>query len=196
MGKSILVICITLLKRILFSSVKYRSSKIILAGLLKTAKSINRKGRKGNTQRTQRSIIISTLRYSAHSLRSPRLKWLINTPGGSKNCNVRVLFTFLFFTVLLNPVCSQPLNYREVFGDDWKNAVSFEKENRNWMKPALEKYHISYPVAIAVVFPELVRYSALRDKMVITLLKTLYINLGSDYANFSIGRFQMKPSLL
>ncbi len=107
---------------------------------------------------------------------------------------MRVLFTFLFFSSLLNPVCSQPLNYREVFGDDWKNADSFEKENRNWMKPALEKHHLSYPVAIAVVFPELVRYSALRDKMEITLLKALYINLGSDYANFSIGRFQMKPS--
>jgi hypothetical protein len=109
---------------------------------------------------------------------------------------VRVLFTFLFFTILLNTVCSQPLNYREVFGDDWKNAISFEKENRNWMEPALEKYHISYPLAIAVIFPELVRYSALRDKMEITLLKALYINLGSDYANFSIGQFQMKPSFV
>lgn len=107
---------------------------------------------------------------------------------------MRILFTFLFFTILLNPVYSQPLNYQEVFGNDWKNAISFEKENRSWMKPALERYHISYPVAIAVVFPELVRYSALRDKMEITLLKALYINLGSDYANFSIGRFQMKPS--
>lgn len=109
---------------------------------------------------------------------------------------MRVLFTILFFTSLLNPICSQPLNYREVFGDDWKNAVSFEKENRNWMKPALENYHISYPVAISVIFPELVRYSALRDKMEITLLKALYINLGSDYANFSIGLLQMKPSFV
>ena len=121
-------------------------------------------------------------------------KMTFKHPRGAKSCNVRVLFTFLFFTVLLNPVCSQPLNYREVFGEDWKNAISFEKENRIWMKPALERYHISYPVAIAVIFPELVRYSALRDKMEITLLKALYINLGSDYANFSIGRFQMKPS--
>jgi hypothetical protein len=40
----------------------------------------------------------------------------------------------------------------------------------------------------------MVRYSALRDKMEITLLKTLYVNLGEDYANFSIGQFQMKPS--
>jgi hypothetical protein len=30
--------------------------------------------------------------------------------------------------------------------------------------------------------------------MEITLLKTLYVNLGEDYANFSIGQFQMKPS--
>jgi hypothetical protein len=49
-------------------------------------------------------------------------------------------------------------------------------------------------LAVAVVFPELIRYSALRDKIEITLLKTLYINLGEDYANFSIGQFQMKPS--
>jgi hypothetical protein len=62
------------------------------------------------------------------------------------------------------------------------------------MEPLLSKNNISYPVAIAVIFPELVRYSALRDKMEVTLLKALYINLGEDYANFSIGQFQMKPS--
>lgn len=62
------------------------------------------------------------------------------------------------------------------------------------MEPLLTKNHISYPLAIAIVFPELVRYSALQDKMEIALLKTLYVNLGEDYANFSIGHFQMKPS--
>jgi len=58
----------------------------------------------------------------------------------------------------------------------------------------LKQYHISYPEAIAIIFPELVRYSALRDKIEITLLKALYINLGEEYANFSIGPFQMKPT--
>ena len=62
------------------------------------------------------------------------------------------------------------------------------------MEPVLKKNHISYPLAIAIIFPELVRYSALRDKMEISVLKALYINLGEDYANFSIGQFQMKPS--
>ncbi len=89
---------------------------------------------------------------------------------------------------------SQSLNYQEVFGRDWEKAMSFVSENKNWMEPVLNKFHISYPTAVAVVFPELVRYSAVRDKIEITLLKTLYINLGEEYANFSIGQFQMKPS--
>ena len=95
---------------------------------------------------------------------------------------------------MLKPGFSQAINYEDVFGDDWKKALSFEKENRSWMEPLLAKNHISYPLAVAVIFPELVRYSALRNKMEITLLKALYINLGDDYANFSIGQFQMKPS--
>ena len=89
---------------------------------------------------------------------------------------------------------SQSPDYRDIFRDDWNNALIFERENRSWMEPLLTKNGISYPVAIAVIFPELVRYSALRDKMEITVLKALYINLGDEYANFSIGRFQMKPS--
>jgi len=104
-------------------------------------------------------------------------------------------FILLFFLILLlNAAYSQSIDYQELFGDDWKKAQVFEKENRSWMESLLAKNHISYPLAIAIIFPELVRYSALRDKMEITLLKTLYVNLGEDYANFSIGQFQMKPS--
>jgi hypothetical protein len=108
-----------------------------------------------------------------------------------------IKISFLFFVLFLvrfQPAGSQSLDYREIFGEDWDKAVAFEKENRGWIDSALRKNHISYPVAISVIFPELVRYSALRDKMEISLLKTLYINLGDDYANFSIGVFQMKPS--
>jgi hypothetical protein len=109
----------------------------------------------------------------------------------------KILITNLIFILRTGfPILahSQPFNYIEIFGDDWEKAIQFERENRSWMEPVLNTNHISYSLAIAVIFPELVRYSALRDKMEITLLKTLYINLGEDYANFSIGQFQMKPS--
>jgi hypothetical protein len=107
---------------------------------------------------------------------------------------VRTILIFLLFTRLLKPGLSQTLNYQDIFGDDWKKAISFEKENRSWMEPLLAKNNISYPLAISIIFPELVRYSALQDKIEITLLKALYVNLGDEYADFSIGQFQMKPS--
>jgi hypothetical protein len=107
---------------------------------------------------------------------------------------VRKLFAILLFTGSLHSTLSQSLNYEDIFGDDWKKALTFEKENRSWIEPLLSGNHIPYPLAVAVIFPELVRYSALRDKMETTLLKALYVNLGDNYANFSIGHLQMKPS--
>lgn len=102
-------------------------------------------------------------------------------------------FIIIFFSLLTSVINAQ-INYEEVFGSDWKKANAFEKENREWIKQILNKNKIPYSEAMAVIFPELVRYSALRDKMEITLLKALYINLGEEYANFSIGQLQMKPS--
>jgi hypothetical protein len=102
-----------------------------------------------------------------------------------------ILFVFIFPR---QSASSQETDYKRIFGSDWEKAEAFVVENETWMKQISEKYDVSYPVVIAVVFPELIRYSSLRDKMEITLLKTLYINLGEDYADFSIGQFQMKPS--
>jgi hypothetical protein len=107
---------------------------------------------------------------------------------------VRIICLLLIIESFLNACYSQSLNYRNLFGEDWKKAEAFEKENRSWIEPLLDKNQISYPLAISIIFPELVRYSALQDKMEITLLKALYINFGEDYADFSIGVFQMKPS--
>jgi hypothetical protein len=102
-----------------------------------------------------------------------------------------VLFLFAGFA---GQVSAQSPDYSYIFGSDWQKANSWLQENDSWLRPALEKHNIPYPEAIAVVFPELVRYSALRDKMEIAVLKSLYCNLGKEYANFSIGVFQIKPS--
>lgn len=107
---------------------------------------------------------------------------------------MRSLITTILLFLYLASATSQSIDYESVFGSDWAKANTFEAENRVWIEPLLKKHNISYPLAIAIVFPELVRYSALRDKMETTLLKTLYVNLGEYYANFSIGQFQMKPS--
>jgi len=113
---------------------------------------------------------------------------------------VSEIITFKRLTVLIIVICSvlisltQPTDYKKIFGTDWVKAEAFVSENENWLKQLARKYEVAYPVAVAIIFPELIRYSALRDKMEITLLKTLYIYKGDEYADFSIGQFQMKPS--
>jgi len=106
----------------------------------------------------------------------------------------RIFFILSLFAGLLKSGTAQPLNYNEIFGSDWQKALTFIEENNSWIKPALEKYNVPYYEAVAVIFPELVRYSALRDKMEIATLKALYRSLGDDYADFSVGVFQIKPS--
>ncbi|MCX6330176.1 MAG: hypothetical protein NTZ85_11785 [Bacteroidia bacterium] len=106
----------------------------------------------------------------------------------------RPVLVLILIAGLFKTGIAQSLNYAEIFGGDWQKALAFVEKNNIWIKPALKKYNIPYEEAVAVVFPELVRYSALRDKMETALLKTLYRNLGDDYADFSIGVFQVKPS--
>ena len=105
-----------------------------------------------------------------------------------------IILCVTFFVCTTSTVISQQPDYSVIFGDDWKKALDFVEENNSWIKPVLRKYNIPYEEAIAVVFPELVRYSALRDRMEVVLLKTLYRNLGDEYADFSVGVFQVKPS--
>jgi hypothetical protein len=46
----------------------------------------------------------------------------------------------------------------------------------------------------SVIFPEVMRYNNLKDGIEAESLRTLYVQFGKEYANFSIGIFQMKPS--
>lgn len=46
----------------------------------------------------------------------------------------------------------------------------------------------------SLVFPEVMRYNCIKDGIETESLRTLYVQLGEEYANFSIGLFQMKPT--
>jgi hypothetical protein len=86
-------------------------------------------------------------------------------------------------------------NFRAAMGNKYKEAFLYLLSN-TWMADTLVAYHVDPNFAYAVVFPELVRYSWIRDKMEMAGLFSLYIQYGDKYANFSVGRFQMKPSFV
>lgn len=107
--------------------------------------------------------------------------------------NSRIALSLPLICLYANLTAQVP-DYRSVFGSNWMKAEAFISENRQWMKDYAGKWNIEFPRALSVVFPELIRYSAIRDIAETTMLKTLYLNLGDEYADFSIGHFQMKPS--
>ncbi len=89
---------------------------------------------------------------------------------------------------------SQEIDYPQLWKDSWQKAEAILQDNRPFMKREASRMDIPLDEAVAVIFPELVRYSAIRDALEISLLKTLYVYKGDDYADFSVGIFQLKPS--
>jgi hypothetical protein len=104
-----------------------------------------------------------------------------------------VLFLIITFSSFFN-IWAQTPDYKLIFGSGWQNALQFVTDNKEWMEELCDTYKVDYKTAATIVFPELVRYSIVRDKIEITLLKALYTNKGSEYSNFSVGVFQIKPS--
>jgi hypothetical protein len=90
---------------------------------------------------------------------------------------------------------AQELKLARTFGSHYQNAQNWLGEN-NWIVDSLQSYGVPPGEALSIVFPELIRYSAIWDGMEVTGLLVLYIRFGKQYADFSVGHFQMKPSFL
>ena len=86
------------------------------------------------------------------------------------------------------------VNYPKEFGDDWTSAVQFIDAHHAAWKPLFEEFGVDARLAEAIVFPELIRYSRWQDEIETAAVNGLYVLQGTSGANFSIGRFQMKPS--
>lgn len=57
-------------------------------------------------------------------------------------------------------------------------------------------FGVDAQMAEAIIFPELIRYSALQDYAETAAVATTYVPLGLKGADYSVGRFQMKPSFV
>lgn len=84
-----------------------------------------------------------------------------------------------------------PINYAHVFGEDYRNAQTFMQQQKALTTSILQKDRL---VLEAALFPEVIRYSQVKDLLETSALEMLYVQYGAGYADFSIGRFQMKPS--
>jgi hypothetical protein len=81
--------------------------------------------------------------------------------------------------------------YRRDFEKSWEEGETYAREIRPLLLAALGDPLLT-SVGMAVVFPELSRYSYIQDVAETSALELFYVMYGRG--NFSIGKFQMKPS--
>ena len=100
----------------------------------------------------------------------------------------------VLWLLLMGSATAFSTNYQKTFGDDWDDAVRFVKVHHEEWQQEFDLFDVDSRVAEAIVFPELIRYSMWQDEIERAAVNGLYVTKGRDGADFSIGRFQMKPS--
>ena len=96
--------------------------------------------------------------------------------------------------VLISITARTQSRYAKTFGDDYSQALSYMKQNRLLQLKIFEHNGVPADVLMPVIFPERIRYSIIRDYIETESLKIFYVNKGSEFADFSVGDFQIKPS--
>jgi len=104
---------------------------------------------------------------------------------------LKLILIALLFVSFTTPVTN---DYRQEFGSDYTWAVQWMKLHSATIDKYAKQYNIPAKELKAIVFPELIRYNTIYDAIEINSLKYLYVSEGKEYADFSVGYFQMKPS--
>ncbi len=87
-------------------------------------------------------------------------------------------------------------NYAQIFGKDYRRAINFIKVNKKYFDYHFKSSKADKVLIVSTLFPERIRYSILSDYIETEANEILYTQFGSDYVDFSIGYFQMKPSFV
>lgn len=91
-------------------------------------------------------------------------------------------------------VVSAAQPYRRQFDDEWKKAEETVCLGRETWHDVFTSLDADPKVCESIVFPEILRWSKLRDMFEQAALKDRYVREGTAGADFSIGLYQMKPS--
>ena len=100
----------------------------------------------------------------------------------------------LILSFILTTANTEQTDFKKVFGNDYTDGLEYINEISVEFKQVCEQYEVAPDLVFAMVFPETVRYSKFKDFFETAALELVYIEMGSEYVDFSIGHFQMKPS--
>ncbi len=78
----------------------------------------------------------------------------------------------------------------------YSGADSLMVRYRESIASASERMAVDPLIVESIVYPEVMRYSALCDEIETSLVNGMYVKFGVSQGDFSIGIFQMKPSFV
>jgi hypothetical protein len=87
-------------------------------------------------------------------------------------------------------------DFRQGFGDRYLEALRYVETHADGWCSRLKSMGADPRILVPVIFPELLKYTVFRDDIETLGLAVLYVSGGTARGNFSIGRFQMKPSFV
>lgn len=102
------------------------------------------------------------------------------------------VLTLLLFLGFHSSIDEQ--GYKLFFSTEIKEARIFINQHSSNIKKYCSVYGHSEHICMAIVYPELLRYSSWKDLLESTAMEHAYVRWGKDVVDFSIGRFQMKAS--
>ena len=78
----------------------------------------------------------------------------------------------------------------------WAESSQYADSRTEAWNEIWKAFDVDADVAEAIVFPEMLRYSIWQDQLETSAVKGTYVTMGTQGFDFSIGRFQMKPSFV
>lgn len=102
--------------------------------------------------------------------------------------------SLLLCTLLAWPAIQQ--DYETIFAEDYQQALRHARETAPLLDWMCQRHDLPSAEVAAIAFPELIRYSAFKDFFETQAVSKLYVQSGAEYANFSIGKLQMRPTFL
>ncbi|MFY0628431.1 MAG: hypothetical protein JXR07_19195 [Reichenbachiella sp.] len=106
---------------------------------------------------------------------------------------MKAAFSIIIFLLLYQ---ARSAELADTWGIDYTEAVLFIDENCSVFEAISSEYGMDPLVIKSVVFPELLRYSLVRDFLETEIVAWGYVDQEAGFADFSIGHFQMKPSFV
>jgi len=84
-------------------------------------------------------------------------------------------------------------SYCESFPFNCSMVTNFYQQYKPEIDGVAQRLTVDPAFLLAIVSPEIANFNIIQNELEYRTVEVFYVNLGDDYANFSIGYFQMKP---